>query len=83
MALPFIDDLAARPGAEESVVTEWSVDPEDYGSFMNAIFDEWVQKDVGKVFVINLGRSGIMDGAASIRLHFRRILRQRPGDRTR
>jgi uncharacterized protein len=52
-ALPFIDDPAARPGTPNSIVTEWSVGPEDYGSFMNSIFDEWVQKDVGRVFVIN------------------------------
>jgi len=52
-SLPFIDDPAARPGAPNSIVTEWSVDPDDYGSFMSAIFDEWVKKDVGKIFVIN------------------------------
>ncbi len=51
--LPFLDDPAGRPGTERSVVTEWSVDPEDYGSFLTAIFDEWVRKDVGRVFVIN------------------------------
>jgi uncharacterized protein len=50
---PSIDDPSARPGCESSVVTEWSVDPQDYGTFMNAIFDEWVHKDVGRVFVIN------------------------------
>ncbi len=50
---PSLDDPSARPGTESSVVTEWSVDPEDYGSFMNAIFDEWVHRDVGRVFVIN------------------------------
>ncbi|MBI0583444.1 MAG: anaerobic sulfatase maturase [Methanomassiliicoccus sp.] len=51
--LPTIGDDAARPGTERSVVTEWSVDPVDYGSFMTMIFDEWLQKDVGRVFVIN------------------------------
>jgi uncharacterized protein len=52
-AQPSIDDPTARPGVERSIVTEWSVDPEDYGSFMSAIFDEWIQKDVGRIFVIN------------------------------
>jgi uncharacterized protein len=51
--LPSIGDPGARPGTGRSMVTEWSVDPGDYGSFMIAIFDEWVQKDVGRVFVIN------------------------------
>jgi len=53
-ALPSLDDPEARPDAKGSFVTEWSVDPEDYGSFLIKIFDEWVRRDVGKVFVINL-----------------------------
>ena len=34
-----------------AVVTEWSVEPEMYGKFLCAIFDEWVRNDVGKYFV--------------------------------
>ncbi len=34
-------------------VTGWTVEPEKYGDFLNTIFDEWVRKDVGKVFVMN------------------------------
>jgi uncharacterized protein len=33
------------------LVTERSVKPEQYGRFLTAIFDEWVRRDVGKVFV--------------------------------
>ena len=33
------------------LVTERSVKPEQYGRFLIAIFDEWVKRDVGKVFV--------------------------------
>jgi uncharacterized protein len=47
-----------RPGAERplyqqtgELVTERSVQPEQYGRFLIAIFDEWVRRDVGKVFV--------------------------------
>ncbi len=36
-----------RPGA----VTERSVGPEEYGRFLTAIFDEWVRRDVGEMFV--------------------------------
>jgi len=48
--------LAPPPDHEEAAaldtqVTEWSVRPADYGNFLCAIFDEWVQRDVGKVFV--------------------------------
>jgi len=35
----------------ESVVTDWSVEPLQYGKFLTEIFDEWVRNDVGKFFV--------------------------------
>lgn len=35
----------------EAPVTPWSVSPLAYGSFLNAIFDEWVRHDVGSTFV--------------------------------
>jgi uncharacterized protein len=40
-----------RPGDPQSPVTEWSVEAEAYGNFLCAIFDEWVRRDVGRVFV--------------------------------
>ncbi|MBA4136016.1 MAG: anaerobic sulfatase maturase [Opitutus sp.] len=48
--------LAPPPGHEDAAgldaqVTEWSVRPADYGAFLCEIFDEWIQRDVGKVFV--------------------------------
>ncbi len=48
--------LAPPPDHEDAAgldaqVTEWSVRPGDYGAFLSAIFDEWVQHDVGRVFV--------------------------------
>ena len=36
---------------EDGPVTPWSVQPLAYGNFLCAIFDEWVRKDVGRVFV--------------------------------
>ncbi len=35
----------------DAEVTEWSVEPLQYGKFLSEIFDEWVRKDVGKIFV--------------------------------
>ncbi len=35
----------------ESLVTEWSVLPEDWGYFLTRIWDEWLRRDYGKVFV--------------------------------
>jgi len=32
-------------------VTPWSVEPLQYGTFLCAIFDEWVRNDVGRYFV--------------------------------
>ena len=32
-------------------VTDRSVDPEAWGAFLVAVFDEWVRRDVGEVFV--------------------------------
>jgi uncharacterized protein len=34
-------------------VTPWTVEPEAYGDFLIAIYEEWVRKDVGKTFVMN------------------------------
>lgn len=42
-----------RPLYEQigNVATSRSVDPEAYGRFLCEIFDEWIRRDVGKVFV--------------------------------
>ena len=40
-----------HPVAEPAPVREWSVDAQQYGNFLCAIFDEWVRADVGRVFV--------------------------------
>jgi uncharacterized protein len=50
---PRLGSPTARPGNEHSVVTDWSVDADDYGDFLCAIFDEWYAKDVGRTFVYN------------------------------
>jgi len=38
---------------KNTVVTPWTVEPEAYGDFLIAIYEEWVRNDVGKVFVMN------------------------------
>ncbi len=35
------------------MVTDRSVQPEQFGRFLIEIFDEWVKRDVGKTFVLN------------------------------
>lgn len=49
--MPVTGTAAARPGTPESVVTDWSVDPEDWGRFLCKIWDDWYGRDYGKVFV--------------------------------
>jgi len=50
-SLPVLGSPEARPGHPNSVVTDWSVDPEDYGYFLSRVFDEWRRKDLGRVLV--------------------------------
>jgi uncharacterized protein len=50
-ALPKDGEPQARPGHPESIVTEWSVDPEDWGYFLCKVFDEWRNRDQGKIMV--------------------------------
>jgi uncharacterized protein len=45
------DSPRARPDHPMSVVTEWSVDPDDWGEFLSRIFDEWSAHDRGTVKV--------------------------------
>lgn len=40
-----------HPRDNDAKVTEWTLLPEQWGYFLNAVFDEWVQQDVGKIFV--------------------------------
>ncbi len=51
----FVDDenlkLVLPDYTEEAKVTDWSVEPLQYGNFLCEIFDEWMQKDVGEYFV--------------------------------
>lgn len=45
--------LAGYSSTDDPQVTDWSVEPEAYGDFLIAIFDEWVRNDVGTTFVMN------------------------------
>ena len=60
--IPIVERIAAAPNREGLIliapgapepakVSEWSVEPLQFGKFLCAIFDEWVRKDVGKYFV--------------------------------
>jgi uncharacterized protein len=49
--MPTLGDPGAHPGNPGSVVEDWSVDPDDWGHFLCTVFDEWYQKDLGKIYV--------------------------------
>jgi uncharacterized protein len=48
------EELSILPAdsVKHAEVTDWSVDPDDYGDFLIKIFIEWVKKDVGDYFVV-------------------------------
>jgi uncharacterized protein len=50
-ALPMLGAPESRPDHSNSVVTPWSVDPDEYGYFLSKVWDEWLARDVGKVLV--------------------------------
>ena len=50
-AMPVIGAPQARPGTPDSVVTDWSVDPDDWGRFLCKVWDDWYSRDYGKVHV--------------------------------
>jgi uncharacterized protein len=60
--IPVVERIAAQPTADgltlllpshgdAAAVAPWSVEPDQYGRFLCAIFDEWVQHDVARYFV--------------------------------
>jgi len=49
--LPVVGTPAAQPGSPDSVVADWSVSPDDWGYFLTRVWDEWMKRDYGRVFV--------------------------------
>ena len=56
--LPVFNSRGAHPGNPESVVTDWSVDPDDWGYFLRRVWDDWLRHDFGKV-IVNLFETAI------------------------
>lgn len=48
---PFLGSPEARPGATDSMVTDWSVDPDAWGEFLITVWNEWFTHDYGTTFV--------------------------------
>lgn len=45
------DTGLAHPVDKQTVMMPWSVDPIEFGHFLNAIFDVWIRNDIGDVGV--------------------------------
>ena len=79
-SLPIQDSPAAHPGTPDSVVTDWSVDPDDWGYFLCKVWDDWYRRDIGKVFVNHFESAvGAVDGPGIANVRLSRVLRQRRG----
>jgi uncharacterized protein len=59
---PVQDTARAKPGHPLSIVTDWTVDPDDYGSFLSGVWDEWLAKDFGRIH-INLFETAVAQAA--------------------
>ncbi|MBU6471872.1 MAG: SPASM domain-containing protein [Alphaproteobacteria bacterium] len=60
--MPIVERISTGVGADElklvspssearARVSDWSVEPMQFGRFLCTIFDEWVRNDVGRIFV--------------------------------
>jgi uncharacterized protein len=60
--IPVVEQQASAPdpnglvllkpyARQETQISEWSVEPLQFGYFLSTVFDEWVRQDVGRVFV--------------------------------
>ncbi len=49
--IPTVATPEARPGNPDSIVTDWSVDPDDWGEFLVKVWDDWFAHDYGKIHV--------------------------------
>ena len=59
--IPIVERIAQKPAEnglslvlpnkQNAIVSEWSVEPEQFGNFLISIFNEWVGNDVGKYYV--------------------------------
>jgi uncharacterized protein len=50
-SMPVVGTPQAKPGSPDSVVTDWAVDPDDWGRFLCKVWDAWYRRDFGKVYV--------------------------------
>ena len=60
--VPIQGSPRAKPSHPLSIVTPWTVDPDDYGRFLIGVWEEWLATDFGRVHV-NLFETAIAQAA--------------------
>jgi len=53
LGLRLAGPASLQKGESHTEATPWTVVPEEYGDFLIAVLEEWVRKDVGKMFIMN------------------------------
>ena len=51
--IPIVERTPRESRPRHAAVTARSVRPDAWGRFLTAVFDEWIARDVGEVFVVN------------------------------
>ena len=59
---PMQNTERTRPGHPMAIVTDWSVDADDYGQFLCDVWDEWLAHDFGRIHV-NLFETAVAQSA--------------------
>jgi uncharacterized protein len=69
--IPIVERTAADPGARPAAVSPRSVGGAQFGRFLIGVFDEWVRRDVGSVFVqaFDEALAAYSGGRASLCVH--------------
>lgn len=49
--IPIVNSSQNEIGSSNLMVTEWSVDPDEYSRFLCKIWDDWYRRDFGKFYV--------------------------------
>ena len=49
--IPVVERVYDSRDQKSDCITDHSVDPETFGNFLVSIFDEWIKRDVGSMFV--------------------------------
>lgn len=76
--IPIVERDNATGFQEGDAVTERSVTADQWGRFLTTVFDEWVRRDVGRVYVQFFDAALAACGRTARAVHLRSDVRSRP-----